>query len=134
MTRPARPGLIAATVIVTTGAYVGFLAWDTRKTLGSDGSLHGPYEAWQVVGVVVVLFALAVAGGMLDQARPVATTTALVMAMGASISGATSRYDDGLWPVGTILIGLGTFCGTLLVGAIVANVAAALRTPRGHSS
>ncbi len=58
MTRLTRPGLIAATAIVTTGAYVGFLAWDTKKTLGTDGQLHGPYDAWQVIGVVGVLFAL----------------------------------------------------------------------------
>jgi len=80
MTRLTRPGLIAATAIVTTGAYVGFLAWDTKKTLGTDGQLHGPYDAWQVIGVVGVLFALAVAGGKVNQVRPVATTSAVVMA------------------------------------------------------
>jgi hypothetical protein len=123
--------MIAATAIATTGAYVGFLAWDTKKTLGSDGSLHGPYEAWQVIGVVAILFALAVAGGMLGAARLVATTGALVMTIGTSISGETSRYNDGLWPIGTILIGCGTLFGALLVGATTSRVHAAHRKPHG---
>ena len=34
---------VATAFVVATGAYVGFLAWDTRYYRGTDGYLHGPY-------------------------------------------------------------------------------------------
>jgi hypothetical protein len=113
-------------LVVATGAYGGFLAWDTSYYTGSDGHLHGPYRPWQVIVVVIVLAVLAAVGGWLSEVWPVVATATVVMTVGFSVSGATSSHNDGLWPIGSLLVLLGTAAG-------MSAVAVSTDALRGHT-
>lgn len=95
---------------------------------GSDGNLHGPYEPWQVVTLCAVVGAAAAwAGwrraGLLGSAAATATMT-----VAFSLDAATERENDGLWPVGALMVLIATFFGSW----ICAIVGARLRERRRH--
>jgi len=65
---PARvrtPSVAGAVALGTLIAYLAWLGWDQTKERGADGSLHGPYQWWQVAGLVITIVALASIGGRL---------------------------------------------------------------------
>ena len=39
--------------VLTTATYLVFLAWDQHKDVDALGHATGPYQAWQIVGVVL---------------------------------------------------------------------------------
>jgi hypothetical protein len=71
-----------------------------------------------VISVVLLLGLIAFLGGRFEVPIPVITAEAVVMTVGFSISGATSNENDGLWPIGSLLVMVGTLAGTSLVGWI----------------
>jgi hypothetical protein len=107
--------------LATLANYVGWLGWDRTKHLGPDGYLHGPYEPWQVVGVVLVLAAIAAVAGWRRHLWDAAIVTTLVMTVCFSVTAATELRSDGLWPIGAFGVAVGTFLGVGLV-ALVADV------------
>lgn len=44
-------------VLVPVAAWAAWLGWDRHRDVHSDGSVTGPYEAWQVIGLVLTLLA-----------------------------------------------------------------------------
>ena len=101
-------------------AYLGWLGWDQAKELGADGYLHGPYQWWQVIGLVITVVALASIGGRL--AHPLLSTfvISVVLTLSWSVDAATGpgMENDGLWPLGSILIAIGSFVGVYLVASV----------------
>jgi hypothetical protein len=116
MPRQVAAGCLSA--VVSGAAYTGFLAWDTQYYLGADGTLHGPYQAWQVIGVVLVLAIVGFVSGLRAVWVPVVVAATVVVTVGFSISGATSPQNDGLWPVGSMLVLIGTAAGMSLLAAL----------------
>ncbi|MFF5205809.1 hypothetical protein [Streptosporangium sp. NPDC000396] len=112
-------GLLAAATFVN---YMIWLGWDQEKDEAPYGGLSGPYQPWQVVGVVLGLGALAAAGGW--RGHPVAAAVAVTLTMTVcwSVDAATSD-DSGLWAVGAVMVLVGTSLGV----GVVALCAAALR-------
>jgi hypothetical protein len=106
---------VAVVVVATFANYVGWLGWDTTKEIGPDGNLHGPYEPWQVVGVVLVLGVIAVAAGWRRHPWVAVAVTTTVMTVSISVQGATEPRNDGLWPIGAFMVAIGTFLGVGLV-------------------
>jgi hypothetical protein len=107
---------------VSAGGYLAFLGWDRHKTLGADGYLHGPYETWQVVALVLLLAGVAGwSGWRHDQVIGSLIATATVT-IAWSIDAATDRENDGLWPVGSFLVAIGTLAGSLLVSGLAWRV------------
>lgn len=106
---------VAVVVVATLANYVGWLGWDTTKELGPDGYLHGPYEPWQVVGVVLVLGVIAAAAGWRRHPWVAVAVTTTVMTASFSVQGATEPRNDGLWPIGAFMVAIGTFLGVGLV-------------------
>ncbi|WP_207507914.1 hypothetical protein [Klenkia brasiliensis] len=102
---------------------VGLLAWDTQRDVDPvTGMSTGPYEAWQVLTVGVLLLGLGLAAawrgpGWLVLVVPVAFTVAW------SVTAATAPDGDGLWPVGALLVAAGTAVG----GGLCWVLASALR-------
>lgn len=121
-TAPWRRRRSAAFVAVTAAAamavsYAGTLAWDQEKYYGADGNLHGPYQDWQGAVLCAAVAAAAFLGGAAG--RPVTATysVALTVTVLWAVDAATDppEVNDGLWPVGAMLVAFATSATSLLV-------------------
>ncbi|MGW6214748.1 hypothetical protein [Streptomyces sp. NPDC055109] len=118
--------LLAALSVALWAAWLG---WDQHRDVHPDGSTTGPYEAWQVIGLVLTLLPpLCWAVSRRYVAGAVAGTTA-----GLTIAALYDWSDDssGLFMVGVVLV----MMGSLAVTAAVSAIAPALRRrdrPAGH--
>ncbi|MFF7388572.1 hypothetical protein ACFZAE_08985 [Streptomyces scabiei] len=123
---PLLPTLVSAVASVTLWAL--WLGWDQRRDLHPDGSSTGPYEAWQVIGLVLTLLVPVywaasrrhVAGAVIG------TTTGLAVA---------SFYDwsddaSGLFVIGVGMVTLGTAAVTTGVSFLIAAVTAGGSRPQ----
>jgi hypothetical protein len=102
-------------VITAAGAWWTLLGWDTQKTLGSDGYQHGPYERWQVIALTVVMSVLAVWLGYRHNVLGGPATAAITLALCFGVSGELDPENDGLWPVGAIMLAFASFVGIALL-------------------
>ncbi|MGI8334576.1 hypothetical protein ACRYCC_31885 [Actinomadura scrupuli] len=113
-------GLAAFVLIAaaTAAGYLGWLGWDQHKDPLPGGGVSGPYQAWQVLGLVATLCAVAVAAGR--RGHPVAAVLGMTLTMTLcfSVDAAGDADGDGLWPVGAALVAIGTFTGISLVAAL----------------
>ncbi|MGW1545122.1 hypothetical protein ACWCPM_33760 [Streptomyces sp. NPDC002309] len=120
---PVRSELLVTVVPagVTSAAWAGWLGWDERYDVQADGSLSGPYEAWQVIGLVLTLLGLVcwVASRNRVAAAVVGTTSGLAVAAYVDWS------DDGsgLFLIGVAMIVIGSVVASTLVSLLVAAVA-----------
>ncbi|MDT4987920.1 MAG: hypothetical protein QOI74_2014 [Micromonosporaceae bacterium] len=102
------PILIALTV-VTWWLWLG--RDTTYQTDPVTGAATGPYEAWQVVGCVLSLAAIAVVGGWV--LPPWAVVAAMTVSFTVAWSWAAAVTDDtGLWLVGAVLVAVGLAAGS----------------------
>ncbi|MBG0853558.1 hypothetical protein I2W78_17320 [Streptomyces spinoverrucosus] len=110
------PILVPAAVALA--AWAAWLGWDQHRDVQPDGTTSGPYEAWQVIGLVLTLLAPVywaasrryVAGAVLG------TTGALT---------AAAYYDwsddsSGLFVIGVGMVMLGSLVATAAVSAVIA--------------
>lgn len=103
-------GLAAATV----ATWWLWLGRDTTYQVDPvTGVASGPYEAWQVIGCVLCLAALAVAAGLIIQ--PWLVVPAMAVPFTAAWSVAASGDESGLWPVGAMLILIGMTGGSAVL-------------------
>lgn len=116
---------VALTALVTGAAYLALLGWDQTRDVQPDGRQTGPYQAWQVVMLALVIALTAAAAGL--RHRPAVATTVATIALTTcwTIDAATDppTGNDGLWPVGAVIVAVGTFAGVALVSSVVAHVA-----------
>ncbi|MFG2438458.1 hypothetical protein [Streptomyces sp. NPDC048508] len=109
--------------------WAAWLGWDQHRDVHPDGSTTGPYEAWQVIGLVLTLLPpVCWAVSRRYVLGAVAGTTA-----GLTIAALYDWSDDssGLFMVGVVLVTM----GSLAVTAAVSAIAPALRRrdrPAGH--
>lgn len=100
-----------------------WLGWDDGYQYDPvTGQSSGPSEVWQVVGCVLCLAVLALAGGALLGA--VVTTPVMTLAFTIAWAVKASSADgDGLWPIGAALLffGLGVGSAIVSLGAQVAR-------------
>jgi len=101
--------------VIAAPDYLVWLGWHRHKHLNSAGTLSGPYETWQVLGVVAVLAGVSVFAAR--RGHWFATTASVPVAVTTmfSIEAATNVDGDGLWPVGALLVLLLSGLGTWLV-------------------
>ncbi|MFD9405110.1 hypothetical protein ACFWA4_40645 [Streptomyces sp. NPDC060011] len=110
--------LLAALSVAMWAAWLG---WDQHRDVHPDGSTTGPYEAWQVIGLVLTLLPpVCWAASRHYVAGTVAGTTA-----GLTIAACYDWSDDssGLFMVGVVLV----MMGSLAVTAVVSAIASAIR-------
>ncbi|MFE5240600.1 MULTISPECIES: hypothetical protein [unclassified Streptomyces] len=50
-----QPWAILVTALTTLALWAVWLGWDQHRDIHPDGSTTGPYEAWQVIGLVLTL-------------------------------------------------------------------------------
>lgn len=133
-TRPQRPGrssllLPLGTVVVTAAcaaaAWYGLLGWDNTYQTQPDGRVTGPYEAWQVIGLVVLLIAVGIGAGW--RGHPIAGTLGTTIGLTVAVYIDWSSVDEtGLFVVGVAMV----FIGTLAAGFAVTSISAAIRKGR----
>ncbi|GAA2653695.1 hypothetical protein GCM10010307_65480 [Streptomyces vastus] len=99
--------------------WAAWLGWDQQYDLQPDGTMTGPYETWQVIGLVLTLLV------------PVCWAASQRYFVGAVLgptAGLTAAafYDwsddtSGLFAVGVGLIMMGTLAATAVVSAVIAT-------------
>ncbi|MFJ4950317.1 hypothetical protein [Streptomyces sp. NPDC088760] len=117
------PFLVPALVAVA--AWALWLGWDQQRDVHPDGSTSGPYEAWQVVGLVLTLLVpvyWAVSRGH---------TAGAVLGTTAGLT-ATAWYDwsddsTGLFAIGVGMVMIGSLAGTAAVSGVIALAGQGMR-------
>lgn len=111
----------------TLTAYIALLGWDQSKDLQPDGTLTGPYERWQVLGLILAMSLIGALAGW--RQRPwigvAATTVMLTTCWVVDAVTDPASEQDGLWPIGAAMVALGTFAGIAAVSFTAQAVAQA---------
>lgn len=117
---PARRSLAASGLgLATAACWLAWFAWDRQGDVDASGHRSGPYEPWQVAGCVVCLVALAVVARRWLPAAAVVVVIPVVFTAAWSVTAATTPSPDAnLWPVGAVLVLLGTAAGSVVVTAL----------------
>src|SRR5262245_19211090 len=134
MTRPASIVLVTlGSALLTALAYLGWLGWHAEKHLvPGTHRIEGPYESWQVIGLVLTLVGIvAVASWFSRGWSVVVMVTGVVTLMWAGDAATQSSDDASLWPIGAVLIFVGAALGLSLVSAVVTALRSA---STGHAS
>jgi len=98
--------------------WAAWLGWDQHRDVQPDGTTTGPYQAWQVIGLVLTLLVpLYWAASRQHTAAAVVGTTA-----GLTVAAYYDWSDDasGLFMVGVVLVMLGSLGATAAVSAVIA--------------
>ncbi|MET9699959.1 hypothetical protein ABZY31_23955 [Streptomyces sp. NPDC006529] len=118
---------LLATVVLAAGAmaaWAAWLGWDQHRDVHPDGATTGPYEAWQVIGLVLTLLVAVYWAA----SRGHVVAAALGPGIGLTAAAAYDWSDDGS---GLFVIGAGlVLVGTLVVAGGLALLIAA-RTRNG---
>ncbi|MGX1882203.1 hypothetical protein [Streptomyces sp. NPDC055287] len=122
--RLPKPALHLLATLVLTGVtlalWAAWLGWDQHRDVQPDGSTTGPYEAWQVIGLVLTLLAPVYwAASRRSIAGAVLGTTA-----GLTLAAYYDWSDDssGLFVVGVGMVMAGSLVVTTAVSAVIVSV------------
>ncbi|MEV5829347.1 hypothetical protein AB0L25_27675 [Spirillospora sp. NPDC052242] len=123
MTRrePKRAAIEAAAFLLLAVAaaanWAAWLGWDRHYDVHPDGRVSGPYQPWQVAGLVLVLVALTVAAAAFR--HPVTAAAAPVLGTMVALCADWSDDSSGLWAVGAMMAFVGLFTGAVITTAVV---------------
>ncbi|MFD9126929.1 hypothetical protein [Kitasatospora sp. NPDC059571] len=114
--------------LVPPAAWAAWLGWDQHRDVHPDGSVSGPYEAWQVIGLVLTLLVPVCWAAL----RHRVADTALGTTAGLTAAAWYDWSDDssGLYLIGVATVMAATLAATLAVASLTASVARA----RHHGS
>ncbi|WSA79906.1 hypothetical protein OG930_32325 [Streptomyces sp. NBC_01799] len=104
---------------VSLAAWAAWLGWDQHRDVQPDGTTTGPYEAWQVIGLVLTLLAPVYwAASRRYIAGAVLGTTA-----GLTVAAYYDWSDDssGLFMVGVGMVTMGSLVATAVVSSVIAS-------------
>ncbi|MEU6394120.1 hypothetical protein [Streptomyces sp. NPDC046939] len=130
---PLHQALAAVLLALIAGAaWAAWLGWDQHRDVSADGTETGPYEAWQVLGLVVTLL-LPVIWAATRHYVPAAVlgTTA-----GLTIAAYVDWSDDasGLYGVGVLMVMLGSAAATAVVAGLAQAATRGRGGPRDHAT
>jgi hypothetical protein len=109
--------------------WLAWLGWDQKRDVQPDGHQTGPYQAWQVAGLALVL--LGTAAVAVWGRRVVAALAGAVLGTALAAGLDWSRDDgSGLWVIGVALLAL----GMLGAGGFAMGLASALVPDRLKAS
>ncbi|MCB5169591.1 hypothetical protein LG634_32890 [Streptomyces bambusae] len=106
--------------VAAVAAWAGWLGWDQHRDVHPDGSVSGPYQPWQVIGLAVTLVLPVCWAAYRDHGRAaVAGTTG-----GLTVAAAFDWSDDasGLFALGAGMVLVGTLAATSAVCTAVSAV------------
>jgi hypothetical protein len=114
------PQLLAILVLaaVALAAWAAWLGWDQHRDVHPDGTTTGPYEAWQVIGLVLTLLAPVYWAA----ARRYIAGAVLGTTVGLTVAAYYDWSDDssGLFMVGVGMVMVGSLVVTAVLSAVVA--------------
>ncbi|MFA3837142.1 hypothetical protein [Streptomyces aureus] len=118
---PKRTFHLLATIAlagVALAAWAGWLGWDQQRDVHPDGSTTGPYEAWQVIGLVLTLLPPVYWAA----SRRYAAAAVLGPTAGLTVAAYVDWSDDasGLYMVGVGLVMVGSLVVTSALYAVIA--------------
>ncbi|MEV7728720.1 hypothetical protein AB0P15_28850 [Streptomyces sp. NPDC087917] len=112
-------------VLIPVAAWAAWLGWDQHRDVHPDGSVTGPYEAWQVIGLVLTLLAPVYwAASRHHIASAVLGTTG-----GLTAAALYDWSDDasGLFLVGVGMLAVGSLVTTLILATLISSATRAGR-------
>ncbi|ROQ72972.1 hypothetical protein EES39_33170 [Streptomyces sp. ADI92-24] len=111
---------ILVLVVLTLAVWAAWLGWDQKRDVHPDGSVTGPYEAWQVIGLVLTLLAPV----YWTASRRYIAGAALGVPVGLTVAAYYDWSDDssGLFMVGVGMIMVGSLIVTGVATAVIASV------------
>lgn len=111
---------ILALAVITLAMWAAWLGWDQHRDVHPDGSETGPYEAWQVIGLVLTLLAPVYWAA----SRRYFAGAVLGVTAGLTAAAAYDWSDDssGLYMVGVGMVMVGSLVVTGAVSAVIASV------------
>ncbi|MFE9173550.1 hypothetical protein ACFYNZ_29500 [Streptomyces kebangsaanensis] len=111
---------IPALAAVTLAAWAAWLGWDQHYDVHPDGSVTGPYEAWQVIGLVLTL--LVPVYWAASRGHVVGAVLGTTVGLTAAASYDWSDDSSGLFAVGVGMVMVGSLVVTAAVSAVIASV------------
>jgi hypothetical protein len=114
------PALLLLLALAPAAAWAAWLGWDQQRDVHPDGSVTGPYEAWQVIGLVLTLLVpVCWAAARRHTVPAVLGTTA-----GLTAAAWYDWSDDssGLFVIGVGLVMVASLLVTTALSALVASV------------
>ncbi|MGC9378598.1 hypothetical protein [Streptomyces sp. MH13] len=115
------PQLVSGLVLagVTSALWAAWLGWDQRRDVHADGTTTGPYEAWQVIGLVLTLLVPVCWAAT----RRYFVGAVLGVTAGATVSASYDWSDDasGLFAIGVGMVMVGSFAVTSALVAVIAS-------------
>jgi hypothetical protein len=111
---------ILVLAVMTLAVWAAWLGWDQHRDVQPDGSETGPYEAWQVIGLVLTLLAPVYWAA----SRRYITGAVLGVTVGLTVAAYYDWSDDssGLFMVGVGMITVGSLVVTGVASAVIASV------------
>ncbi|MFD3942309.1 hypothetical protein [Streptomyces sp. NPDC058579] len=110
--------VIPVLALVALAAWAAWLGWDQLRDVHPDGSTTGPYEAWQVIGLVLTLLVPVYwAASRRHVVGAVLGTTA-----GLTVAAFYDWSDDGsgLFVIGVGTVTVGSLAATAALSAVIA--------------
>lgn len=114
-----------ALAALTAGAWAVWLGWDQQRDVHPDGSTTGPYEAWQVIGLVLTL--LAPLYWTATRRHPAVPVVGITAGLTAAAFYDWSDDASGLFMVGVTMV----LAGSLAVTSALSAVLVSAKKPRG---
>lgn len=116
------PRLLSVLVLagVSLAAWSAWLGWDQQRDVRADGSTTGPYEAWQVIGLVLTLLVPVCWLAF----RRYFVGAVLGTTVGLTVAAYYDWSDDasGLFAIGVGMVMLGTLAATIVLSAVIASL------------
>lgn len=111
---------ILALAVIALAVWAAWLGWDQHRDVQPDGSETGPYEAWQVIGLVLTLLAPVYWAA----SRRYIAGAVLGVPAGLTVAAYYDWSDDssGLFMVGVLMIMVGSLVATGVASAVIASV------------
>ncbi|WP_405403759.1 hypothetical protein [Streptomyces sp. NBC_01104] len=111
---------ILVLAVMTLALWAAWLGWDQHRDVQPDGSETGPYEAWQVIGLVLSLLAPVYWAA----SRRYIAGAVLGVTGGLTVAAYYDWSDDssGLFMVGVVMVMVGSLVVTGIASAVIASV------------
>ncbi|MFJ3769196.1 hypothetical protein ACIPQJ_27960 [Streptomyces sp. NPDC090082] len=113
-----QPQAILAMAAIAVAAWAAWLGWDQIRDTHPDGSTTGPYQPWQVIGLVLTLLVpVSWAASHKYGAAAIIGPT-----VGLTVAAAYDWSDDasGLFVIGVFMVMIGTLAVTGLLSPLIA--------------
>ncbi|MGW5274150.1 hypothetical protein ACWEQP_16475 [Streptomyces sp. NPDC004044] len=116
------PQLLAILVLaaVALAVWAAWLGWDQHRDVQPDGTTTGPYEAWQVIGLVLTLLVPVYWAA----SRRYIAGAVLGVTVGLTVAAYFDWSDDssGLFMVGVGMVMVGSLVVTAVISTVIAFV------------